>query len=59
MAKYFNRTTHPFCPSTGQDHRTIKEVTCPGCELRNPEFRYRPPIPPDAEIIAVGDDSPI
>jgi hypothetical protein len=34
-------------------------VTCLKYELRNSEFRYRPPIPPDAEIIAVKDNSSV
>jgi hypothetical protein len=59
MARYFNRSTHPFCPFNGQDHRVISESVCSGCKLHNPEFRPRPAIPANAEIIPISDDSPV
>lgn len=59
MATYFTRAPQqPFCPTTGVDHRTVATYRCAGCNLRNPNYRARSPIPPDAEVIAIGDDSP-
>ena len=58
MATYFSRGSRPFCPVTGQDHRTVSAYKCPGCGLSNPNLRPRSPPPPDAEVIDVGDDTP-
>jgi len=59
MASYFTRAPQqPYCPTTGIDHRKVTTYRCPGCDLRNPAFRARSPIPPDVEVIPLGDDSP-
>jgi hypothetical protein len=59
MASYFTRAPQqPYCPSSGIDHREVTTSRCSGCNLRNPTFRARSPIPPDAEVIPIGDDSP-
>jgi hypothetical protein len=59
MASYFTRAPQqPYCPSSGVDHREVTTSCCPGCGLRNPTFRARSPIPPDAEVIPISDDSP-
>src|SRR4051794_32141503 len=59
MATYFTRAPQqPYCPTTGVDHRTVTTYRCAGCNLRNPNYRARSPIPPDAEVIPIGDDSP-
>lgn len=59
MSIYFNRTVQPFCAATGFDHRMVTAPECTGCHLLNPKFRVVTPVPAHAEIIAIGDESPV
>lgn len=58
MPAYFHCTVQPFCSINGIDHRKVTASQCHGCNLWNPLFRVRTPVPTDAEIIPIGEELP-